>query len=778
MLKPSKQNLQMNSLRQTKNTKKQVLESVESSSIEDLMAIVPEIPENATMDSIVSNVDRMLNSPSPPDLSDIVTEAIILAIGRPVFFILNNEPVLSGPEVTKFKDLITNASHKFHLHNKISSVGRIETDNLPGYEWVGTGWLFEEDLLLTNRHVANLFVESTRSRLSFKRFIGKTVIPRIDFLAEHNNNQAAEFSIIECLYVASQKEHDVAIFRIKSDNVSSHLPLNILNGDAQVREDVTIIGYPAFDSRVSKVEDMERIYQKIYNIKRFAPGKITHMYTSEGIAIHDASTLGGNSGSLVFSLETGNAIGLHFAGKEGEGNFFVTSTALRKIINRLPKRNFYTNGNSSPSSQPVSDNLLSELVPRNCTLEEYTPIQVPDYSISGRIRSYASPDSTFAITQKMFEQASESILIGIYDFSAEHMLVSVKDAIDRGVKLALMLDIDSDKENEVFKKLKRYGVECVPAPSCASKNISYFSSSHEKVIVIDNEWTLIQSGNYSNNSIPFNEGDGVANGRFKPGNRDMGIAIESKPLAKFFTRILRADMQLEKSASGEESIVAAFPSAEFLTEAPTRRPSILFPSKEFNDAHSVKVQPVLSPDNYMDEIPKLLKSAKQSIKIEQQYIRVGQKNITKLIDSILEAKANADDGFSVKIIVASPIGDKPEKTFAEVNALKELGFEVCLLSKKHFVHCHNKLIIIDDKVVLISSQNWSDSAVSKNREAGIIVYDKEITEYYSKIFDADWTMSDESIEEYLSVDTNTNLEAYSSEPGKYVVIDACDVQEV
>ena len=778
MLKLSRKNLQLNSLRETKNTKKQVLESIESSSLEDLQSLIPEIPPNTTKDSIVDKANKILNSPITSDLSDIITEAIILTIGRPVFFISNNQPILAGPEVAKFKDLITNALDKFHLDSKIKSVGRIETDNLPEYEWVGTGWLFEEDLLITNRHVANAFVESIGSRLKFKSFINRIVIPRIDFLAEYNNNQAAEFSIVECIFVAPQRDHDIAVFRIKADNTSTHLPLNILSGDALVREDIAVIGYPAFDSRVSKVEDMERIYQKIYNIKRFAPGKITQMYSSEGIAIHDASTLGGNSGSLVLSLETGNAVGLHFGSRESEGNFLVTSTELRRVINRLPKKNFHICGNDFPPSQPVLDNLLNELVPRNCTLEEYTPVQVPDYSISGRIRTYASPDSTYSVTLKMFEQATESILIGIYDFSAEHMVLCAKDAIDRGVKVSLMLDIDSNKENEVFKKLKRFGVECVPAPSCASKNISYFSSSHEKVIVIDNEWTLIQSGNYSDNSIPFNEGDGVVNGRFKPGNRDMGIAIESKPLAKFFTRILRADMQIEKSAAREESVAGTFPSVEFLTEAPTRRPSILFPSKEFNHTHSVKIQPILSPDNYMDEIPKLIKSAKRSIKIEQQYIRVGQGNINKLIDSISESKANGEDNFSVKIIVAAPIGNDSGKTLREVNALKALGFEVCLLSKKHFVHCHNKLIIIDDKAVLISSQNWSDSAVSKNREAGIIIYDKEITEYYNKIFDADWTMSDEPIEESLSIEANTNLEAFSSEPGKYVVIDACDIQEV
>ena len=94
------------------------------------------------------------------------------------------------------------------------------------------------------------------------------------------------------------------------------------------------------------------------------------------------------------------------------------------------------------------------------------------------------------------------------------------------------------------------------------------------------------------------------------------------------------------------------------------------------------------------------------------------------------------------------------------------------------MHCHNKLIVIDDDKVLISSQNWSNSAVAKNREAGVIVYDKEITKYFRKIFDADWTMSDEEVEEAVGHTPEMRLESFGERPGKYIRIDAGDVQEV
>jgi endonuclease G len=47
---------------------------------------------------------------------------------------------------------------------------------------------------------------------------------------------------------------------------------------------------------------------------------------------HDATTLGGNSGSVVFDLESGKAIALHFGGIEGTRNEAVQATRLQEII--------------------------------------------------------------------------------------------------------------------------------------------------------------------------------------------------------------------------------------------------------------------------------------------------------------------------------------------------------------------------------------------------------------------------------------------------------------
>src|SRR5947208_4162930 len=237
-------------------------------------------------------------------------------------------------------------------------------------------------------------------------------------------------------------------------------------------------------------------------------------------------------------------------------------------------------GRAVPEAAPRIEVMFPELVGRSCNLKPYTRVPVPKAKVQGEVITYASPDSTFAVTKRLFDAARRSILIGIYDFTAPHVKQLVSDALARGVKVRLMLDIDSAEEQALFDDLVTLGMQGVPAPSCASQNGNpYFRSSHEKLIVIDEEWVLVQSGNYSANSCPLNVKDGGDAAHFVPGNRDSGLAVRSRPLAKFFSAILSSDMALE--LGGPPAAEAAPRALEaFLVErAPALTPSTLYPSK-------------------------------------------------------------------------------------------------------------------------------------------------------------------------------------------------------
>jgi phosphatidylserine/phosphatidylglycerophosphate/cardiolipin synthase-like enzyme len=389
-----------------------------------------------------------------------------------------------------------------------------------------------------------------------------------------------------------------------------------------------------------------------------------------------------------------------------------------------------------------------ELVPRNCSLEEYQKIQkIPTFKVTGEFVAYASPDSTYAVTRRLLDSAKKEIVIGIYDFSADYMKDILLNAMQRGVKVSLMLDIDGKQEEQLFAELKKFGCQAVPAPSCASEEVSYFPSSHEKVIVIDGTWTLVQSGNYSKNSIPFNEKDGGDPDHFVTGNRDMGVAIRSKPLAKFFVDVLRSDMQLELTAAGIQAAgprVSGKREPDLVEAAPEILPPKLFPSKRLNPSNTVAVTPVLTPDNYLQVIPDFLASATRSIYIEQQYIRSEQAEVIKILEAIKTAQQN-NPQLDVRIILGKLFSaadvKKEEKNIA--NLKQKFGLElddnIRYIDLKRFVHCHNKLIIVDNKAVLVSSQNWSNTGVGTNREAGVLVRYPTLARYYAQIFESDWS---------------------------------------
>jgi phosphatidylserine/phosphatidylglycerophosphate/cardiolipin synthase-like enzyme len=50
-------------------------------------------------------------------------------------------------------------------------------------------------------------------------------------------------------------------------------------------------------------------------------------------------------------------------------------------------------------------------------------------------------------------------------------------------------------------------------------------------------------------------------------------------------------------------------------------------------------------------------------------------------------------------------------------------------------------MIIDNESVLISSINWNENSVLNNREAGIIIKNKELAKYYAEVFFYDWNLS-------------------------------------
>ncbi len=267
------------------------------------------------------------------------TEAIVRWLGRPVLKVRNDDFDVGELQTETWKARLE--QHRAMLKTAILSVGRVELENNPYYTWVGTGWVVADDVIVTNRHVAAEFGRKQDGRFVFRQSLLGEMEARLDFREEHQGGGPAEFRIVEVLHIEGEDGPDVAFLRIDwGSNPSGQTRKPIALAAELGREQmVATIGYPAKDSRTQMPEEMDKLFGNIYDVKRLAPGQIMQLSEAQDLFAHDCSTLGGNSGSIVCDLETGQAVGLHFAGREASANYAVSAPVVKaRLESVLAKR--------------------------------------------------------------------------------------------------------------------------------------------------------------------------------------------------------------------------------------------------------------------------------------------------------------------------------------------------------------------------------------------------------------------------------------------------------
>ena len=233
----------------------------------------------------------------------------------------------------------------------IKSVGRIELKYDPTFDWIGTGWLVDEDIVVTNRHVAEVFGRSNGVDFVFKQGIGgKEVESYIDLLEEADNTADFTFKIKRILHIEPWPGPDIALLQVEVI-LPPNLPEPILLADFEPQDltQVATIGYPARDSRIPEQDLMIQIFGDVYDKKKLAPGQIINVTENE--LLHDCSTLGGNSGSVVLDLNSGKALGLHFAGRFLQSNSAVPAAIIKRRVDRIKSNKRPVASNQQPKSE-------------------------------------------------------------------------------------------------------------------------------------------------------------------------------------------------------------------------------------------------------------------------------------------------------------------------------------------------------------------------------------------------------------------------------------------
>ncbi|MEM9292480.1 MAG: serine protease [Acidobacteriota bacterium] len=253
-------------------------------------------------------------------------EAIVLLEGRPALLVQEDSFIVPQDSVWT-EDLRRQRSS---IELSLPKVGRVEVLHHPRYDWVGTAWLAGATTLLTNRHVANEFVDlSSSGEMVFRAPMSASV----DFRQELTSVGKRDYQVVAVRGIHPDPNIDLAVLQIEPVSSRGHRLPDGLEIAAQPPADllnrkVYVIGYPAFDSR-NGFHAMREIFRDIYNVKRLQPGEIDAEERNRPVIHHDCSTLGGNSGSPVIDLETHQVLGLHFGGRFRQGNLALALWRLQ-----------------------------------------------------------------------------------------------------------------------------------------------------------------------------------------------------------------------------------------------------------------------------------------------------------------------------------------------------------------------------------------------------------------------------------------------------------------
>jgi len=275
--------------------------------------------------------------------ANLVLETIVRE-GRPALLVQNNEITRKDPAIDVIsreiaERLFANADT---LHPVIPLVGRIDVGNYAGpLEYVGTGWLIDPTVVVTNRHVARMIARHGADDFAFAagRF-GDPLSVSVDYRHELGVAESTSVKVKRIIWIEpDEAKADIAFLEVerRSDGVRQDR-IVLAETDAKSGDDVVVVGYPARapSSAIPDQAWMERLYSGQYDIKRIAPGLMGG--NSLGWATHDCTTLGGNSGSVVLDMKSGKAVALHFAGAYMVENYAVPASTIGRYVKDEPWR--------------------------------------------------------------------------------------------------------------------------------------------------------------------------------------------------------------------------------------------------------------------------------------------------------------------------------------------------------------------------------------------------------------------------------------------------------
>ena len=404
------------------------------------------------------------------------------------------------------------------------------------------------------------------------------------------------------------------------------------------------------------------------------------------------------------------------------------------------------------------DDLLSFAPPKTGGYTEPNPPNLPLVKEVMELTICVSPEAGWSELESFLGETKSTLTVAMYQFTAPHIFKAVENAVTQaGRKFELILHPvpekpgksgvkanDLDEEKQIIKPLKqempnRFEATWATLESKANPNGLFASAYHIKVAVRDGTAFWLSSGNWQSSNQPdvhpFADKPKELPAEFqKKYNRDYHAIIKNQKLASIYEFYIKRDFQLSAVQAGQ-TVGAAAPDLLVPDEKEEETVSFAEPARFFPPLRvnrEVSVQPLLTPDNYAENALNLIRSATKSVWFQNQYINFRGTNDDfaefRLLVGALKDKI--DNKLDVRIICRDMMKQE------SLDVLIALGFPKQVF--RFQPACHNKTIIVDGRIVMFGSHNWSNEGVKTNRDASLIFDDPEIAAYLAEIYDYDW----------------------------------------
>lgn len=381
---------------------------------------------------------------------------------------------------------------------------------------------------------------------------------------------------------------------------------------------------------------------------------------------------------------------------------------------------------------------------------KYVPSKPPLAAVKEKMKivCHASPDAGFRVLSEFFGKTEKRMTATMYEFTAKHILKKLAASLANPRELGFIMDggnPDNETARAALKRPLKTRMKFVWAAVADTSQVTqaFFPTAyHIKVTVRDGKVFWLSSGNWKDSNQPAI--DPITNpfptqakkdAFHRKQNRDWHVVVENETLAGQFERFIQHDITqaepLQKAVGAVAAIAAV--TQEFAVAVALKDTGGVefFPEQVFDK--KLDVTPLLTPDNYMESVLPLIKKAKSKLYFQNQSLSAAVTQSPRYAELVTALREKSEDPkVDVRIIVRGDFD--PHKILSN---LAKFGFNMdrVKLQKGN----HNKGILIDDKITVVGSHNWTGQGTTENRDASLIIRDAGVTAYYTKLFLHDWT---------------------------------------